>query len=86
MTISISLSAESERLLRERAAARGLPADQYVVQIVEASLQSPKTWRQAMAPLQDALDEPDVSEAERDRLLEEARENAWKEEQRKRAS
>jgi hypothetical protein len=86
MTLSISLSSESERVLRERAAASGMPPDRYIAQLVEESLKAPRSWREAMAPLQDAFAKSAISADELDRAFERARDEVWKERQRKKAS
>lgn len=85
MTLSISLSSESERLLRERASASGLPPDQYVAQLVEESLKAPRSWKEAMAPLQDAFRQA-ASDDELHRAFERARDEVSEERQRKKAS
>jgi hypothetical protein len=78
MSLSLNLSSDLERLLKERAAAEGLPPDQYAARLVERSLRAPKSWAEALAPLQEAMRHGELSEAEADRLFQEARESVWR--------
>jgi len=82
MTLNLSLSPHLEARLRERAAASGQPLDQYALRILEAVAAAPNTT-DALAVARQQIAASGMSDAELDGLLEELRNDVWREKQNK---
>lgn len=80
MSIMVSFSPEAEAKLRERAASAGKDVSTLVRQIVEERLEAPLSFREIFAPLHEAFDQTDMSDAQLDTLFERLRDEAWREE------
>jgi hypothetical protein len=93
MTLSIVLPPEMEKQLRERAAQAGQTVEGFICQLVEREIlgangsqapriippQAGKTFDEIFAPLRREVEESGISDEELDKLLEEAREEVWRE-------
>jgi plasmid stability protein len=93
MTFSITLPPETEQKLRERAARAGQTVEDFLRQLVEREVletngsQAPeagtapagKTFDEIFAPLRKEVEASGIGDEELDRLLEQAREEAWQE-------
>ncbi len=83
-TLEISNLPESVvQALRERAEEVGTTAPEYVRYLIEEDLASSISLRVLFAPVREQIKESGISEEELDALLEEAREEAYQERQRK---
>jgi hypothetical protein len=95
MTITITLAAETEEKLRQRAAASGQTLEAYLQQLVEREARSgngtpapgtaPRTsptFDAILAPVRKGFEESGMTEEELTELFEEAREETWQERQR----
>ena len=56
-THQIELPEELEQKLRERAADAGTDADTFIIRAIEEKLQTPKSFKELFAPLQEAFSE-----------------------------
>jgi len=88
MTLTITLPLETEQKLRERAARAGQTLEGFVRELVEREVhcpdgsqgsQSTKTFDEIFAPLREEVAQTGICDEELDRLLEQAREEAWQE-------
>lgn len=62
MTLTLELTKELEQRLRQVARQRGLPADEYVLQLLDEHLRSKAPREELLALLQTWIDEEDASE------------------------
>ena len=83
MTLSVSLSAEAEARLRERAAASGQPLDVYASRVLEAAATAPSI-DELLAPARRQIADSGMTDAQLDTFLEDVRDEVWHERQRKR--
>jgi hypothetical protein len=78
MDIKISIPAELESVLRERAARFGKDADDYVSEIVAKHLEKP-SLDELLAPIREDFSQSGISEDELNALIEEERQALWDE-------
>lgn len=81
MALRIDLSTETERELRERALAAGKDVDEFVREAVEEKLLRSKSLDELLAPVRAKFERSGMTEEELDALVEEAREEIWREQQ-----
>ena len=79
MDITISLSPEQEKTLLERASASGEDVAGYIHRLIERDVSGPGVLSELLAPIRREFAESGMSEDELDSLVEEAREEAWRE-------
>ncbi|MBA2736944.1 MAG: hypothetical protein H0U50_09195 [Pyrinomonadaceae bacterium] len=82
LTDTIQVSGLSEAMVEavnERAKEVGVAAEDYVRYLIEEDLASTLSMRVLFAPVREQIREGGVSEAELDKLLEEAREEVYRE-------
>lgn len=84
MTITITLPAEVEKKLQERAAQSGQDVTEYVHQLIEKDVQKGPsgpsgTLDEMLAPIRRQFEESGMTEKELDTLIEETREEVWQE-------
>jgi hypothetical protein len=87
----LHFSPETERRLRERAAQTGQSVETYIEQLVEKEVTSPvasarptaKTFDEILAPVRQGFAESGLTDEQLGELLEQAREEAWQEKQKK---
>ena len=93
MTLTITLSPETEEKLRELAAQAGQTSEGFVRQLVEREVlgsngprpgeetarPAARTCDEIFAPLRKEVTESGISDEDLDRLLEQAREEVWQE-------
>jgi hypothetical protein len=85
MTLTIELPEPVERKLAERAARAGKTAEALAAELIEREVGREPTLAEIMAPFAQEFAESGMTEAEFDDLIEEAREEVWQEQQRKKA-
>lgn len=81
MTITIKLSEPVERKLAERAARDGKTVEDVAQELIERGMAEPRTFAEIFAPIRKEFAESGMTEAELDALIEEAREEVWREQQ-----
>jgi hypothetical protein len=97
MTVTITLTAETEEKLRQRAAESGQTLEEFLQQLVEreargsngtpeAAPPTARTLDDILAPVRKGFEDSGLTEEELTGLFEEAREEAWQERQRKKGS
>jgi len=72
----IQLPDDLERRLLDRAAEAGTDAETFILRVVEEKLQSPKSFREIFAPLQEAFADGDMSPEATDELFKQLRQRA----------
>lgn len=85
MTLTLELPAELERRLARQAAADGTTVAAAAVALLEKSAPPEKTFAEIVAPFAAEFEASGMTEEEFDALIEEARQEVWEEQQRKRA-
>ena len=85
MTITIRLTPEDEEALRERASLSGQGVADYVQRVISRHIHAPATLAEILAPVRRQFAESGMSEDELDALVEDAREEVWREKQAGRA-
>lgn len=83
MEITINLQPETQEKLRQRALDSGRDVTEYVEKLIEKDLSAPMSLRDLYAPVRQQIKESGISEGELDSLLEEARDEAYRERQTK---
>jgi len=73
------LSEDTLRVIEERASLTGKSREEYVVGVLERDAKAPLSLRDLYAPVRAQISESGVTDEELDALLEEAREDAWRE-------
>jgi hypothetical protein len=95
MTITISLTPETEKKLLEAAAQSGVAPDAYARKLIETGLNGgssldqqsrPETFDEILAPVREGFEQSGMSEDEILALFEEARDEAWKERRRRKGT
>jgi hypothetical protein len=81
MDITLSLSSVEEKELAERASRSGEGIAEYVHRLIERHISAPDRLAALLAPVRRQFAESGMSEAELDSLVEEAREEVWREKQ-----
>jgi hypothetical protein len=84
MTFSISISAQAEARLKERAAAEGKDPIAYAAELVEDAVTKP-TIDEILAPFRQQVAESGMSDRQLDDLYEGLRDEAWNERQGRKA-
>ncbi len=79
MDITISLSSEEERALLERASASGDDVASYIHRLIERHVRGSGALSELLAPIRREFAESGMSEDELDSLVEETREEVWRE-------
>jgi hypothetical protein len=79
MTITIPLSPEEEKRLLERASLSGRDLEGYVHRLITRHIQASDSIAAVLAPVRRKFEESGMSDDELDALVEEAREEAWRE-------
>lgn len=79
MDITISLSPEEEKLLLERASASGEDVAAYIYRVLRRHVGGPFALAALLEPVRREFAESGMSEDELDTLVEEAREEIWRE-------
>ncbi|HUB24911.1 MAG TPA: hypothetical protein VL992_05735 [Tepidisphaeraceae bacterium] len=77
MSLSISLPADVEEVLRDRAAAAGKDVETFAREAVEEKLRQPKTYREIFAPLQEAFAEAKIDDRGLADLFSDLRDKVW---------
>ncbi len=77
MTFTISLSAEAEKELCERAAELGQDVSQYVRRLISWDLRESRAVAMALAPFREQVARSGMTEDELDEFFEEVREENW---------
>jgi hypothetical protein len=78
MDVKVSIPAELESVLKERAARFGKDADDYVSEIVAKHLEKP-SLDELLAPVREDFARSGMSEDELNALIEEERQSLWEE-------
>ena len=88
MTLTIQLPEAVEKRLAEQAAKDGKTPEALAGELIEKAVNPPgeKTFAEILAPLRQEFAESGMTEAEFDALIEEAREEVWQEQRRKKAA
>jgi hypothetical protein len=81
MTITISLSPEEERRLKEWANLNGLDVNSYVGLIISKFAQKTPSGDDALAPFRRQVAESGMTDAELEAFFDEVREEVWQEKQ-----
>jgi hypothetical protein len=81
MTVTIDLPPELEQVLRQQAARKNQDVTTFVLQAVQEKIARSQTFDEICAPFAEAVAASGISDEEFDRLIEEAREEVWKEKQ-----
>ena len=79
MTVTIHLSPEQERQLSERATRSGQDLAGYIHRLIERDIRTPATLDEALASVRRQFQESGLTEEDLDALVEEAREEVWRE-------
>jgi hypothetical protein len=77
MEITLTLSAEEEKALLDRAAASGEDVESYLHRVIDRHLKAPAILAEMLAPIRREFAESGMSEDDLDSLVEEAREEVW---------
>lgn len=80
MTLSISLSAQTEAKLREKAASSGQPLDVYASHLLELAATKP-TVDEVLAPFRKQVADSGMNDEELDQFLEDVREKTYQDRQ-----
>jgi hypothetical protein len=83
MTVTISFPADLEDAVRRYAATSGQGVDDFVLQAVQEKIAKARTFDEVSAPFADAIAKSAIGEDEFDRFFEEARDEVWRDKQRK---
>jgi hypothetical protein len=83
MDITINIRPEIQEKLRQRAMDSGRDVTEYLEKLIEKDLSAPVSLRDLYAPVREQIKESGISEDELDTLLEEARDEAYRERQTK---
>ncbi len=91
MTITITLTPETEETLRKRAAESGQTLEAFLQQLVEREARdgnrpAAPTFDDILAPVRKGFQDSGLTEEELTGLFEEAREEAWQQRQRKKGA
>lgn len=81
MTITLRLSDEDERRLAERAVKSGRDLPSYVKLLIERDIRIPASIDEILSPMRRQFEESGMTEDGLDELVEEAREEVWREKQ-----
>jgi hypothetical protein len=81
MTLTIELHPEQEARLRERAARSGLAPADYARGVIERDLERPPAIAEVMAPVREDFSQSGMTEAELDALIDEARDDVFRDKQ-----
>ncbi|MFI5454836.1 MAG: hypothetical protein ACHRXM_05235 [Isosphaerales bacterium] len=81
MNITIDLSPDQEKILLERASLLGEDIARYIHRIIERHIKAPDDLAAFLAPIRQQFAESGMSEEDLDSLVEEAREEVWREKQ-----
>jgi hypothetical protein len=81
MTITITLSPDEEKRLLERASLSGQDVEGYIHRLIERHIKASDTLAALLAPVRQQFAESGMSEDELDAIVEEAREDVWREKQ-----
>ncbi len=79
MEITITLSAEQEKTLQDRAAASGEAVADYLHRVIDRHIKAPSLLADWLAPIRQEFAESGMSEDDLDSLVEEARDEVWRE-------
>ncbi len=79
MNVMIQLSPEQERQLTERASLSGEEVAEYIHRIIERHIKAPAVLEAILAPVRDQFAASGMSEEELDALVEETRDEMWRE-------
>ena len=85
MTLTLTLPAGLERRLARQAEADGTTVEAAAVALLEKAAPPEKTFEEICAPFAAAFEASGMTEEEFDALIEEARQEVWEEQQKKRA-
>jgi len=83
MTVTLNLSPEIEKTLRERAAQRGQDLSAFVAEAIKEKIAKAVTFDEVCAPFARAIEAAGMSDDEFDAFFEDAREEVWREKQSK---
>jgi hypothetical protein len=81
MNVTISLSPEEQKKLQERASLSGDDLAGYILRIIARDLKAPDALASLLAPVRQQFEASGMSEEELDTLVQEAREEVWREKQ-----
>lgn len=81
MSVTIDLTADQEELLRERAARNGQTPAAYAQTVIEQHLRPARSLSEILAPFRRQVQDSGVSDEELDALIEEARDEVFREKQ-----
>ena len=79
MTVILELKPEIEQALQKKAKAEGFEINKYVENLVEKDVGRQKTLAEILAPFRREVEESGISDDELDALVEEAREEIYRE-------
>ena len=77
MSVTIELSPQLERAVRDQAARSGQDLSAFVVQAVEEKIAKARTFAEVCAPIAQAVTDAGVNDDEFDKFFEEARDEVW---------
>lgn len=78
MTLSISLSPELERSVKDRAATLGQDLNGFVLSVIEEKLVRSSRVEDICGPIAEAVSASGISDSEFQDLVDEAREESWR--------
>jgi hypothetical protein len=81
MTVTIDISPELEKALREHVARGGQDVNKFVLQAVEEKIAKARVFDEVCAPFAEAVAATGVSDEEFDRFFDEVRDDVWQEKQ-----
>lgn len=79
MNVMIHLSAEEEQQITERASLAGEDVAGYIRRLIERHIKAPRDLAGILAPLREQFAASEMSEQELDSLVEETRNEVWRE-------
>ena len=79
MTLTIELKPEVEKLLKQKASAKGCAVDDYVEDLIEKDVNKQKTLDEIFAPFRQEIQAQGVSEDELDEIFLQARKEVYAE-------
>ena len=79
MTLTIELKPEVEKLLKQKASAKGFTIDDYVEDLIEKDVDKQKTLDEIFAPVRQEFKEQGMTEDELDDLIYQARREVYTE-------
>ncbi len=79
MTLTIELKPEVEKLLKQKASAKGFTIDDYVEDLIEKDVDKQKTLDEIFAPVRQEFKEQGMTEDELDDLIYQARREVYAE-------